>query len=384
MASRAELIMAQVRGELGQIYRKKAPTTGEGILEDLTGAALGFNTATEAMYALEGSVKDFYAPDRVQKRTERRLNRRDRRALRKETRQLSYDEPFDDSGDSLYNPEGRPGTRPDTAPTYGPEPGVDTTPPMLLPSEDKVEKNLEAATGDLYLKGTIDTNFSNVGTFETTFADSTNVKFHNVDLDAINNQAGPPILNRDAFTAGQYAAGAPVDTIASDAKAIQNQNYLNYLLDTTTPPLPQPVRPEVGLPIQDEEERPLGNLFPQAIPGEMTVNQEPEVMAKDSRLDLLSDNYSSQYSLSQMEQLPESVRRDISSMPSGLFNLTDEQVKNNYNNFIVKDRINTLIEFGDTFGYGGGNQDINAIPKVQNALDVYTKKYMNKKGLGNK
>jgi len=39
MASRAELIMSQVRGELGQIYRKKAPTTGEGVIEDLTGAA---------------------------------------------------------------------------------------------------------------------------------------------------------------------------------------------------------------------------------------------------------------------------------------------------------------------------------------------------------
>ena len=275
MASRAELIMAQVRGELGQLYRKKAPTTGEGILEDLTGAALGYNTATEAMYALEGGVKDFYAEDRVQKRTERRLNRRDRRALRKETRQLSFDEPFDDSGDSLYNPEGRPGTRPDTAPTYGPEPGVDTTPPMLLPSEDEVEKNLEAATGDLYLKGTIDTNFSNVGTFETTFADSTKVKFHNVDLDAINNQDGPPIFNRDAFTAGQYAAGAPTDTIASDAKTIQGQINLNYLLGTTTPALPQPVRPEMRLPIQDEEEGPLGNLFPEAIFGEITVNQEP-------------------------------------------------------------------------------------------------------------
>ncbi len=278
MASRAELIMAQVRGELGQLYRKKAPTTGEGILEDLTGAALGYETATEAMYTLKGEVKDFYAEDRVQKRTERRLNRRDRRALRKETRQLKYDTDFlpgEDSGDSLYNPEGRPGTRPDTAPTYSPEPGVDTTPPILLPSEDEVEKNLEAATGDLYLKGTIDTNFSNVGTFETTFADSTKVKFHNVDLDAINNQNGPPILNRDAYTAGQFAAGAPTDTIASDAKTIQGRMNLNYLLGTTTPPLPQPVRPEVGLPVQNEEEGLLGNLFPEAIPGEITVNQQP-------------------------------------------------------------------------------------------------------------
>lgn len=274
MASRAELIMAQVRGELGQLYRKKAPTKGEGILEDLTGAALGFNTATEAMYALEGSVKDFYAPDKVQKRTERRLNRQDRRALRKETKQLSYDTDFlsdDDSGDSLYNPGGRPGTRPDTAPIYGPEPGVDTTPPMLLPSEDKVEENLEAATGDLYLKGTIDTNFSGAGIFEQTFQESTGVKFHNVDLDAINNQDGPPIFNRDIYGASQYVAGAPFDTIASDAKTKEGQNNLNYLLGTTTPALPQPVRPQVGLPVQEEEEGMLGNLFPEAIPGEITI-----------------------------------------------------------------------------------------------------------------
>lgn len=115
---------------------------------------------------------------------------------------------------------------------------------------------------------------------------------------------------------------------------------------------------------------PVGDVFPSEL---------EEIFPPSA--DLLSDNYSSQYSLSQMEQLPESVRKDISSMPSGYFNLTDEQVKNNYNNFIVKDRINTLIEFGDTFGYGGGNQDINAIPKVQNALDVYTRKYMEKKGL---
>lgn len=297
MASRAELIMAQVRGELGQLYRKKAPTKGEGILEDLTGAALGFNTATEAMYALEGSVKDFYAPDKVQKRTERRLNRQDRRALRKETKQLSYDTDFlpgDESGDLLYGQSlqynknedgnysseivynnGRPGTRPDTAPIYGPEPGVDTTPPMLLPSEDKVEENLEAATGDLYLKGTIDINLSGAGIFEQTFQESTGVIFHNVDLDAINNEDGPPILNRDIYGASQYVAGAPFDTIASNAKTIQGQNNLNYLLGTTTPALPKPVRPEVGLPVQEEEEGMLGNLFPEAIPGEITVNQQP-------------------------------------------------------------------------------------------------------------
>jgi len=270
MASRAELIMSQVRGELGQIYKKKAPTTGEGILEDLTGAALGFNTATEAMYALEGGVKDFYAPDRVQKRTERRLNRQDRRALRKETRQLKYDTDFlpgEDSGDSLYNPPGRPGTRPDTEPI--------PTPSISLPSEEEVQKDIESVASDLYLKGTIDTNLSGAGIFEQTFQESTGVKFHNVDLDAIKNQDGPPILNRDAYTAGQFAAGAPTDTIASDAKTIQGRMNLNYLLGTTTPALPQPVRPEVGLPVQNEEEGLLGNLFPEAIAGEITVNQQP-------------------------------------------------------------------------------------------------------------
>lgn len=114
---------------------------------------------------------------------------------------------------------------------------------------------------------------------------------------------------------------------------------------------------------------PVGNVF---------KSELEEIFAPSA--DLLSDNYSSQYSLSQMEQLPESFKKEVASMPSGYFNLMDDQVKNNYDNFIVKDRINTLLEFGDTFGYGGGNQDINAIPKVQGALDVYTKKYMEKKG----
>jgi hypothetical protein len=90
--------------------------------------------------------------------------------------------------------------------------------------------------------------------------------------------------------------------------------------------------------------------------------------------DLLSSNYSTQYSLSQNNQLPESVREDISSMPSGYFNLMDEQVKDNYGNFLTKDRTNALIEFGETFGYGNG------IPQVQNAFDVFSKKFNEKKG----
>lgn len=278
MASRAELIMAQVRGGLAQEYREKGPTTGEGIIQDLTGAALGYNTATEAMYALEGGVKDFYAEDRVQKRTERRLNRQDRRALRKETRAVNkaMDADFeswadDGSENEIYNPEGRPGTRPDAPDvTYGPEPGVDTTPPLILPSEKIIEENLEAATGNLYLAGTLDTNYTNIGMFSTTFSESTKYKF-DVDLNTINNQIGPQVFNRDAFGASQFAAGAPTDTIASDAKTIQGRINLNYLLGTTTPALPEPVRPEMGLPVQDEEEGPLGNLFPQAIPGEITI-----------------------------------------------------------------------------------------------------------------
>ena len=97
--------------------------------------------------------------------------------------------------------------------------------------------------------------------------------------------------------------------------------------------------------------------------------------------DLLSSNYSTQFSLSQNNQLPESVREDISSMPSGYFNLIDEQVKDNYGNFLTKDRTNALIEFGETFGYGDRpGQDTNAIPKVQNAFDVFSKKFNEKKG----
>src|SRR5210317_1017902 len=54
MASRADLIMAQVRGELSQIYRKKKD---EGsVIDDVTAGILGYQTGQEAMYALEGAV----------------------------------------------------------------------------------------------------------------------------------------------------------------------------------------------------------------------------------------------------------------------------------------------------------------------------------------
>jgi len=54
MASRADLIMAQVRGELSQIYRKKKD---EGsVIDDITAGILGYQTGQEAMYALEGAV----------------------------------------------------------------------------------------------------------------------------------------------------------------------------------------------------------------------------------------------------------------------------------------------------------------------------------------
>lgn len=290
MASRAELIMSQVRGELSQLYRKKAPTTGEGILEDLTGAALGFNTATEAMYALEPGIQKI--KDRRYKKGKKSLMSKYSGITTEESDELLGDEVMDMdpletiSGpiqeQTLYSPPLDKPVRPDDPKPIitkqqsryvSPSEVPDDLPLSYndLPLENEVEKNLEAATGDLYLRGTIDTNFSNVGTFETTFADSTNVKFHNVDLDAINNQDGPPILNRDAYGASQFAAGAPTSTIASDANTIQNQNYLNYLFGTTTPTLSQPVRPEMGLPIQDDEEGPLGNLFPEAILGENTI-----------------------------------------------------------------------------------------------------------------
>lgn len=290
MASRAELIMAQVRGELGQLYRKKAPTTGEGILEDLTGAALGYNTATEIMYALEPGVQKI--KDRRYKKGKKGLMDKYSGITTEESDELLGDEVMDmDPLETISGPiqERTPYSPPLDKPVRPDDPKPIITkqqsryvspsevPDDLplsyndLPLESEVEKNLEAATGDLYLRGTIDTNFSNVGTFETTFSDSTGVKFHNVDLNKINNQDGPLILNRAAFGASQFIAGAPTNTIASDANTIQNQNYLNYLLGTTTPPLSQPVRPEMGLPIQDEEERPLGNLFPQAIPGEITI-----------------------------------------------------------------------------------------------------------------
>lgn len=130
--------------------------------------------------------------------------------------------------------------------------------------------------------------------------------------------------------------------------------------------------------LKPEVDRPTQFLGPVG----MVFNSELEdIYDTKPNSDLLSSNYSTQYSLSQNNQLPESVREDISSMPSGYFNLMDKQVKDNYGNFITKDKTNALIEFGETFGYGDRpGQDINAIPKVQNAFDVFSKKFNEKKG----
>ena len=69
MASRADLIMAQVRGELSQIYRKKK---NEGsVIDDITAGILGYQTGQEAMFALEGAVN----------KMKTRRAKRDKRAL---------------------------------------------------------------------------------------------------------------------------------------------------------------------------------------------------------------------------------------------------------------------------------------------------------------
>lgn len=209
-------------------------------------------------------------------------------------------------------------------------------------------------------------------------------KLKDEDDDIIGDKLPTELFGEENFAGKQYEGDLAIEEIDDEFNMSQLENDFgsgtnNVEVDMRGNMIVKPfdVKKEIINPaMKPNVDRqttfigPVGNVFPSEL---------EEIFPPSA--DLLSDNYSSQYSLSQMEQLPESVRKDISSMPSGYFNLTDEQVKNNYNNFIVKDRINTLIEFGDTFGYGGGNQDINAIPKVQNALDVYTRKYMEKKGL---
>lgn len=256
MASRADLIMAQVRGELSQIYRKKKD---EGsVIDDVTAGILGFQTGQEAMYAIEGAVKDFKefrkTPEsmaRQEKRIQRRLDRMDRREQRRvdaidmsipeeeyidEVYKPSGFETFSDAGtDKLYETDfskmdaslPKP-DRPMVKSIFTEEPEME---PRMMLDEEKLpisEEDIMDKTSELYLNNTLDITMSpSSGMMETTFADGTGYNYSNVnisdipgtdyDLNAIKATAQAAGQTR-FFTGGDMSDVAPKeDEIVSEA-----------------------------------------------------------------------------------------------------------------------------------------------------------------------
>lgn len=239
MASRADLIMAQVRGELSQIYRKKKD---EGsVIDDITAGILGYQTGQEAMYALEGAVN----------KMKTRRAKRDKAALMDKYSGVRTEQPdellgddvmdigpieetrFDTYEDSTFDKPlvGKPLPKPDrpmVKSIFTEEPEIE---PRMMLEEEKLpisEKDVMDKTSELYLNNTLDITMSpSSGMMETSFADGTGYNFSNVnisdipgtdyDLDAIKATAQAAGVTR-FFTGGDMSDVAPKeDEIVSEA-----------------------------------------------------------------------------------------------------------------------------------------------------------------------
>lgn len=236
MASRADLIMAQVRGELSQIYRKKSD---EGsVIDDITAGILGYQTGQEAMYAIEGAVKDFkefrMSPESLERQS-RRIERRQGRIDRREQRaidRMNYD--TSELEDELYQrdfskmeaPEIKTLPRPDRpkSSTITEEPEMlgnmytgeqpvrpkysvrseteDMAGEFILPA-DRVDRDLIDGASKLYLNASLDTIMNNGMMFNPAFSESTGYNYSNVNLGDL------PGVNYDlnAIKSAQAAAG---------------------------------------------------------------------------------------------------------------------------------------------------------------------------------
>jgi hypothetical protein len=233
MASRADLIMAQVRGELAQINREKASTGN--FIDDITAGVLGYQTGKEAMEALESgieSVQEFRdnkyqrqsaRTDRRQRRVNRRMDRMDAREQRivdaidmsipdfeeedtiyestpgafqtegsqRALDRMEFDTFTDNSANNVYESDfsnmDAPMIKPDrpmVKSTFTEEPEML---PNIMTDEEKLpitmnlKDEINRAT-ELYLGGTMDIYATDMGTFNTTFSESTGYNYSNVNL----------------------------------------------------------------------------------------------------------------------------------------------------------------------------------------------------------
>ena len=244
MASRADLIMAQVRGELSQIYRKKKD---EGsVIDDITAGILGYQTGQEAMYAIEGAVKDFkeFRSNKYQRqsaradRRERRINRRmDRMDAREQRRVNAIDMSIPDfeEKDTIYESNFSNMDAPMIKPDRPMDKSIFTEESEMLPNmitdEEKLpisEEDVMDRTSEYYLENTYDVTMSpNGGMMYPAMAESTGYNYSNInisdlpntnyDLDAIKATAQAAGVTR-FFTGGDMSDVEPKeDEIVSEA-----------------------------------------------------------------------------------------------------------------------------------------------------------------------
>jgi len=120
--------------------------------------------------------------------------------------------------------------------------------------------------------------------------------------------------------------------------------------------------------------------LPEPTPEAMGLSQEIESMVPEPSIDLLNPNFSSQLSMSSNTNLPKEVREDISNLPSGVFYNVDELSRNS-GKFHRQGQLGAMRDFVDNFGtYGPGDNDPNAVVKIQDAFNVFSKKFNESRG----
>lgn len=204
MASRADLIMAQVRGELAQINREKASTGN--FIDDITAGVLGYQTGKEIMDSLQDPIN----------KIKTRRAKKNKAALMDKYSGITTEQPeefvdevlgniviedeemqmgpieetgFDTYEDSVFDKPlpGKPLPKPDRPMVKS----MFTEEPEMLPNmmleEEKLPINMNLKdeinrATELYLGGTMDTYATDMGTFNTTFSESTGYNYSNVNL----------------------------------------------------------------------------------------------------------------------------------------------------------------------------------------------------------
>lgn len=194
MASRADLIMAQVRGELSQLNRKEADTGN--FIDDITAGVLGYQTGKELMDSLQDPIN----------KIKTRRAKKNKAALMDKYSGITTEQPdellgddvmdlaieeigVDTYKDSVFDKPlpGKPLPKPDRPMVKSIFTEESEMEPDMMLDEEKIpinmniENEVNKAT-ELYLNGTTDTYLTDMGTFNTTFSESTGYNYSNVNL----------------------------------------------------------------------------------------------------------------------------------------------------------------------------------------------------------